>query len=479
MRQTAGGTRRGGKRARSLLVTGATRPTVRGQGLRELATFACTLSCDDLPERVLKRAKITLQHNLLVALAARHEAIPGQDRACWPAEAPLTECATRLTDGRLAPAERAVVTNALAMGARAQHDEHPGAISHFGSTVIPALLATAEIHRVDGARVVAAMVAGYEVGARIAKASIEYTRARGFRPTGLYGPFAAAAATGSALGLSPDALVNALALAANSSAGFMQTWLAGTDEWRYQTAFAGRNGFVAACLAADGVRGAENSLDGERGFHAAFAGVKIDDSRFLENLGREWAVENLLLKPYPVCAFNQAPVQQILRLKAEHQIDGSAVECVRVHMDPQDLVYPGVDTPGPVKTRAEALMCVRTCIASALLDDDVFIDRLDSPDTDDVRRLWHLIEIVADPAIPSHTSWVELITTPSSTVSSGSAQPVVYDEGIRASLVERLLPYTGLDRPQMQTFLNVVDTLDRRNSIDDLLDAIRMTAARR
>lgn len=456
-------------------MTGTARRVVRSRALRELAEFVCTLRCDDLPERLVRRAKVTLQHNLLVALAARHEPIPGQDRARWPADVPATECATRLTDGRRSPAERAVVTNALAMGARAQHDEHPGAISHFGSTVIPALLAAAEIHRVDGARVVAGLVAGYEVGARVAEVSVSHTRVRGFRPTGLYGPFAAAAATGSALGLTPDELVNALALAANSSAGLMQTWLAGTDEWRYQTAFAGRNGFVAAGLAAVGVRGAEDSLDGEKGFHAAFGDVKIDDSRLLERLGSEWAVEHVLLKPYPACAFNQAPVQQILRLKAEHEIDGNAVERVRVYMDPHDLTYPGVDTKRPVRTRAEALMCVRTCIASALLDGDVLIHRLDSPDTDDLRRLWHLIDVVADPTVPSHTSRVELLTTGSSTLSSGRAQPTLYDEGIRTALVESLLPHTGLTRSEMQTLLSVVDSLDRRDNVDDLLDAIRGT----
>jgi hypothetical protein len=147
-------------------------------------------------------------------------------------------------------------------------------------------------------------------------------------------------------------------------------------------------------------------------------------------------------------------------------------------MNTHDLSYPGVDTKEPVTTRAEALMCAKTCVASALLDNDVSIERLDSPDTEDVRRLWHLIEIVADPTIPSHTSRVELMTTNSSTLTSGSAQPVVYDEPIRVALVERLLPHTGLDREQMRAFLNVVDTLDRRDSIDDLLEAIRETSGR-
>src|SRR3954447_18035118 len=101
--------------------------------LTELAEFACAIQMSQVPASVVEHAKLTFQHNLLVALAARRERLPGQDWEEWPAGLPRAGSATRLTTGRQAPAERAVVTNALAMGARAQHDEYPPAISHFGS----------------------------------------------------------------------------------------------------------------------------------------------------------------------------------------------------------------------------------------------------------------------------------------------------------------------------------------------------------
>jgi 2-methylcitrate dehydratase PrpD len=195
-------------------VTEADRPI-----FTRLADFAACLSFDDLPAPVVQRAKLTLQHNLLVALAARRERLPGQDWEQWPDGLPHRAAATRLTDGRRAPAERAVVTNTLTMGSRAQHDEHPGAISHFGSTVLPPLLAVAEQVRADGASVLAAMVAGYEVGARIGAASVQATSRRGLRPTGLYGPLAGAVAAGRALSMSPSTMTSALAFAANTSAG--------------------------------------------------------------------------------------------------------------------------------------------------------------------------------------------------------------------------------------------------------------------
>ena len=359
------------------------------------------------------------------------------------------------------------------MGARAQHDEYPDGISHFGSTVIPALLAVAETHHVRGDRVLAAMIAGYEVGGRIASASVGDTSARGFRPTGLYGPFAAAASAGNALGLEPEMLVSALALAANSSAGLLETWLGGTDEWRYQTAFAGRNGFAAARLAAAGVRGSASMLDGPKGFNRAFAGVDVDSSFIASGLGSRWVMDDVLLKPYPICAFNQAPVQQLLELTAAHRIDPREIEAIRIHMNAEDLTYPGIDTIQPVETRAAALMCLRTCVAIASLDSDITIQRLECPGSPDVRNFSSRVELVADASVSSHTSFVEVSLSNAPVLCSGQPRRVVYDDAVAAALVDRLRPLIGLKQAQMQRLLDAVETLDQRDGVGRLLDAIR------
>ena len=451
--------------------TGATREI-----LVELSQFVAGLGYEDLPERVREQAKLTFQHNLVVALAARQERLPGQDWDHWPAGLSPTQSATRLTDGRRAPTERAVVTNSLAMGARAQHDEHPGAISHFGSTVLPPLLAVAEQGRVDGAGILTAMVVGYEVGARIGSASVRATARQGFRPTGLYGPFAGAAAAGKAMGLDVDALVSALAFAANGSAGVTQTWLRGTDEWRYQTAFAARNGFVAADLAGQGVRGAADTLEGANGFFRAFGAPDVDAPAVLHRLGTDWALEHILLKPYPVCAFNQAPVQQVLRVKAEHRIDPADVTGVRVQMNPEDLTYPGVDVTGGVETRTAAIMCLRTCLALAILHDDVPIDRLEEPGAQAVRALADRIDLVADPSVATHCSSLSIDRNGGTTVDSGPAAGTVYDREVSEALIGRLQPLTGLDDSQMAELVEVLSTLETRPGLDDVLALVRRSA---
>ncbi|WNI14263.1 MmgE/PrpD family protein [Actinacidiphila sp. ITFR-21] len=447
----------------------ATRPPAL---LEELAHFVSELSSADLPERVRERAKLILQHNIVVALAARDERVPGQDRTPWPAGLPAAQAATRLTDGLPAPAERAVVTNSLAMGARAQHDELPAAISHFGSTVLPPLLAAAEQHRIDGAQVLTAMVAGYEVGARIGAASVRQISRRGFRPTGLYGPLAGAAAVGKAIGLGPTALTSALAFAANTSSGLTQTWLRGSDEWRYQTAFAARNGYVAAYLAAEGVFGAPDTLEGANGFHRAFATADIAPASVLDGLGERWAVEDVLLKPYPVCAFNQAPVQQVLALKAARRFRASDVERVRVRMNADDITYPGVDTTAAVRTRAAALMSLRTCIALALLHGDVTIEHLESPDTAAVRRLTARIDLLPDPAVPTHATSVD-VTHDGVTADSGAPATTVYDRSTGRALMSRLQPLTRLDDGRLARLAESVRGLEELPDIGAVLESAR------
>ena len=95
-----------------------------------------------VPASARDDAKLALLHNLTVAFAARTLSIPGELPSNEPARS--AGPALLLRDGSHVATHRAVIGNSLLMGARAQHDEHPGSVAHFGSVVIPALLALAD-----------------------------------------------------------------------------------------------------------------------------------------------------------------------------------------------------------------------------------------------------------------------------------------------------------------------------------------------
>jgi 2-methylcitrate dehydratase PrpD len=442
----------------------------------QLAEFACGTHLDDLPAQVIDQAKLTFQHNLLVALAARRERLPGQDWEDWPVDMPRAATATRLTTGRPAPIERAVVTNALAMGARAQHDEYPPAISHFGSTVLPPLLATAEQTGADGAAVLTGMIVGYEVGGRIGAAAVQAVSRRGLRPTGLFGPIAGATAAARTGGADVAVMTSAMAFAANTSAGVTQTWLRGTDEWKYQTAFASRNAYVAAALAAEGATGAADTLEGRNGFMRAFAATEIEPGAIFDGLGERWALEHILLKPLPICAFNQAPVQQLMALKQRHGFDPDDIEQISLVMTPDDILYPGVDNTQPPATRAAALMCLRTCAALALTFDDVDIVHLEQHASDpSIRALAARIELTSDGSFGTHETTAAVTLRSGRRLESGPPAPVVYDAAVSAALVERLQPLTGLDDRQLATLTAAVRGIEKLSSIEPILEVVRAT----
>jgi 2-methylcitrate dehydratase PrpD len=293
----------------------------------------------------------------------------------------------------------------------------------------------------------------------------------------VYGPLAGAAAAAKASGLSADVLTSALAFAANTSAGVTQTWLRGTDEWRYQTAFASRNGYVSARLAAAGARGAADTLEGANGFNRAFAAIEIDPATILDDLGARWAVDDVMLKPYPACAFNQAPIQQLLGLRATHSINPDEVRRIVAHLTPEDLRYPGVDNLLPVRTRTAALMCLRTCLALALLHGDITLEHLEDPDTSDVRALVARIDLVADQTLETHTSFVEVIVA-GDTLCSGAAAAATYDHAVSASLVARLQPLSGMDEVEMGVLVGAIETLHEADDIEVILGLVRNSAGR-
>lgn len=429
--------------------------------LGALGKVSEAVSFEEIPKPVMEHAKLVLFHNLLVALAGREAPVVGQDGTIWPDGAPRSATATRLTDGMKGPAGDTVFTNSLLMGARAQHDEYPHAFSHFGSAVLPALLAIAEQTPLTGREFLVAMINGYEIGAAIGTASAVETTHRGFRPTGLYGPFAAAAACAKALQCDQSGTQNALALAASSSAGITQVWLRGTDEWLYQTAAASRNGYVAAKLAARGARGAPDVLEGAKGFYSAFAGRSVESAEVLENLGRPWAMGEVRLKPYPICAMNQAPVQVAIHLQERHQFHVEEIDDVIITLHPTAAGYPGVDATGKPSTSTAAMMSLQFCMAVALLHGQVEPSHLSNTEDEAVLGLAGRVRLDTDPAItPSHAAAVQVRLGNGTEISSGPARDVQYNRQDAHALSVALLPATGMSRSEMEDLEEFVFTID-------------------
>jgi 2-methylcitrate dehydratase PrpD len=348
---------------------------------QRIGQFTSALGREQIPPAVWEKSKVSLLHNLGVGLA-------GQDLLMAPGYAqslgeqgPMA-CARLLITGRPATPETAAFVNAALMHARAQDDVYFPGLTHAGAIMSPAVLAVAEQLGSSGSEVITALIAGYEAMGAISQGFAKRTTPRGFRASGIYGGFAAAAGVARLLGLDAQATAHALGMAASAASGTNQTWVSGTQEWQMQLGLASRNGILAARLAAAGATAAPDALEGSAGFYRAFLGEVDGVEGVGRDLGQTWRSLDVTYKPFAVCAILQAPVTQAMALSERHQLKASDIAAVRLRLNPAEAAYPGTDSQGPFSDIGATLMSAPFCMALALSERKVLgrdLKRLDDP----------------------------------------------------------------------------------------------------
>lgn len=188
--------------------------------------------------------------------------------------------------------------------------------------MVPALLALAEASvktesPPTGREILAAMAVGLDVANRIGLAVISKLHT-GWLPTTLWGPFGAAAACGSLLGLDEDAMSNAFGFAFAQAHGNRQALVEGTLAKRVQPGFAAAAGLKATILAAEGISAPEAVGEGEFGIRKLIVAGRVDADAFRDAIVGELGCRNetnhVSIKPYPCCRCTHAVIDGALRL---------------------------------------------------------------------------------------------------------------------------------------------------------------------
>jgi hypothetical protein len=143
------------------------------------------------PTEVIAKTKTCLLDFLSCAFEARD--LPWSRQACDAAVKQAGAATIIGTSVRATPSD-AVFANAVLGHGLVREDMHTGSVAHLGVVVWPTVLVAAETRPVHGADLLAAAITGYEIGGRVGRRLMTADLARVFRPTGLVGPLAAAAA---------------------------------------------------------------------------------------------------------------------------------------------------------------------------------------------------------------------------------------------------------------------------------------------
>jgi 2-methylcitrate dehydratase PrpD len=329
---------------------------------RTLARYVASLRYEALPAQVVNKIKASLLHSLVVSIIGAETSHGKAAIELVKEEESRPDGATILVDGTKATRCGAAFANSKLMHATNQSDSYR-MLTHPGPCIIPAGLATAELERRNGQDFLTALIAGYEVEARIAGDFIPSTQARGFRSSPIYGTLGTAVTTGKLLGLTEDQLVTALALACTFTSGTNEGPRSGGREMMFHEPNATRNGIMAALLARENIRGSETALEGDAGFYNAFVGNNRGELSYVfqgpnqvfpgdvvAGLGSRWEMIHVVPKLYPTAGYNCPVIELMTSMRATHNLPAEEVEKITVDMNWLETTYPSPAFPNPTRS---------------------------------------------------------------------------------------------------------------------------------
>ncbi|MSQ21131.1 MAG: MmgE/PrpD family protein [Betaproteobacteria bacterium] len=236
-------------------------------------------------------------------------------------------------------------TAALANGAAAHaldfDDIHDASRVHSACVVLPAVLAIAEdAGPLSGRDFIVAMAIGLELHARLGLACVN-SLAVGWHPTPVFGGLAASVAAGHLLKLDADRLRNALGIAFHQASGSIQSAFDGVITKRLGPGFAARDAVTSAFLAADGLTGTREPLEGKAGFFNLYARGDVQPALLTDDLGTLWRIDEFSFKPYPGCRCSHAAIAQGIKLHNEG-LSAAAVESIEIRMSEENWKLVGM-----------------------------------------------------------------------------------------------------------------------------------------
>lgn len=298
-----------------------------------LSQWAGELTFADLPEEVVHQAKRVIL-DYLASTIVGSTAEPARIVQGYLEETEQPGAATVIgTSLRLTPPHAAMANGTAAHGLEVDDGYTPGGY-HPGGPNLSAILAAAEATGASAEDILLATVVGFELSCRLAGAGHPATWANGFHNTPIAGVFGAAAGVAKLRGGGTDVIANALGLAGSHAGGLFEFLGQGAEVKRYHAGKAARDGLVSAELADRGLTGPRTVLEGDRGYFHAFASDDFDEGFLLDGLGEDWHVLRTYVKPYPCCRHLHGPIDAVLALQREGDIDVDGISSVTVETFP-------------------------------------------------------------------------------------------------------------------------------------------------
>ncbi len=453
-----------------------------------LAEWVAGLRLEEVPAEVVGYAKLALLDTLGCGLFG--STLPwGQTVVRFARRLGRGGEATVWGDGCLLPAANAALANGTLVHAFEMDDLHARGVLHPGSVTATAAFALAERRErgrkapVEGRRVLEAIVAGYEVGARVGLACGYAKLKKGFHPAATTGVFCAAAAASRILNLNAEATHDALGTAGTQAAGLMASQY-GSMVKRMHMGLAAQSGIYGADLAAMGFRGVRGVLEAPYGgFLGTLVGEAAEPAAILDGLGERYEMLGVGFKIYPSCGSSHTTIDALLAIRERcPDLSPDAVESVEIHTT--TAVRDHVGWPYVPDTVTSAQMNLPFTAATLLRDGALTVEsfadhRLRDPE---LVSLAGRVTVLADPELDAmgrdrrHTVRVAVLLNDgrrfeeSRTHGKGTAKNPVSPEELRAKFADLAGRVVGDGRAA--AIREMVEDLEQLPAITPLADAM-------
>jgi 2-methylcitrate dehydratase PrpD len=383
---------------------------------RVLADWVASLGPGDLPAdaQAATRLRVLDTVGLVVTGNATDAGRAIRAQALAAGGAPVC---TLIGDGARLPAAQTALAHGVMAHCRDFDDTFVDSVVHPGSVVIPTALAVGEAVDASDDAFVTAVVAGYEVAARIGAVAGRRFHAHHLHATGVVGPIAAAVTAARLLGLDGERTAWAMGLAASMSGGLM-AFVAdgGWSKWLH-AGWAAHGGVLAAELAARGFRGPEHVLDGGHDLYSALLhGETIDRASVVAELGDRWAGADCAFKYYPCAHVIQPYVDAVLDIVGTHDLRPADIARITCAIAPWAAAI--VAEPRAAKlrfdTELEAIASLPYQVAVAVIERGVGLEALTAASRarGDYATLALRVEHRSEPALGrGFDGALELVTT--------------------------------------------------------------------
>jgi aconitate decarboxylase len=366
-----------------------------------IAEFVSSFRFERIPSDVLARIKLLVLDSLGCAIYGAILPWSRILRETLAAEDTTAAAGVWGTGDRLS-SPHAVLANGALVQSFELDDVHRVGVLHVGAVTLPPIFAVLERDpSITGQQLLAAAVAGYEIGPRVGICMGQEHIGQGWHSGATLGVFSAAAGAASALRLDVRQTVNALGIGGTQAAGLMAAQY-GAMVKRMHAGRAAQSGYYGAILAKRGYTGIQDVFESEYGgFCSTFSRShdRYNLKALSDGLGERFETLQIALKFYSCVGSNHTTLDGIRDVQMRRSFRLEDLEKIVVHGS--QVTVDHVGWPYTPQGLTSAQLNLPYCIATFLLEGDAFVTQFTEDKVADPARieLSRRVEVVEDPAI--------------------------------------------------------------------------------